>query len=64
MLAIKSFKGKWIDVTHRSGDVIRICVQDSDAEYADPTRVKIVFDDKARNFDIVRQDAIVKERKS
>jgi len=64
MLSLKTFKGRWIDITHKSGDRIRICVQDSDAEYADPTRVKVVFDDKPRNFDIVRQDAINKEPKS
>ena len=54
MLVLKRKDGQWVDITHTSGDVLRVQVCQIDA--GDPGRVKLAFDDAARNFEIERPE--------
>lgn len=58
MLVLRRSEGQWIEVTHRSGDVLRFRVYDLSDE--GPGRVHLAFDDQARNFDIQRPDRIAR----
>lgn len=59
MLVLKRKEGQWIDVTHKSGDVIRIRVYGISDEA--PGRVNLAFDDDARNFDIQRPERVLRQ---
>lgn len=54
MLVLRRKDGQWVEITHKSGDVIRFRVyglcQDA------PGRINLAFDDPARNFDIQRPE--------
>jgi hypothetical protein len=54
MLVLKRTDGQWVDVTHKSGDVIRIRVCEIAA--GSPGRLNLAFDDDARNFEIARPE--------
>jgi hypothetical protein len=56
MLVLKRKEGQWVEITHRSGDVLRIRVNGITAEPGRPGRVNQVFDDDARNFEIRRPE--------
>ena len=58
MLVLKRKEGQWIEVTHRSGDVLRFRVYDIARN--DPGRVNLAFDDEARNFNIQRPERFLK----
>ena len=51
MLVLKRREGQWVDVTHKSGDVIRIRVCQ-----IEPGHLNLAFDDDARNFAIERPE--------
>lgn len=53
MLVLKRKEGQWVEIHHRSGDVIRLRVYDI---ALCPSRVNIAFDDAPRNFEIRRPD--------
>lgn len=55
MLVLRRTEGQWVEVTHRSGDVIRIRVYDLRGTIpAKPGQAHLAFDDDARNFTITR----------
>lgn len=59
MLVLKRREGQWIEITHRSGDVLRFRVYDI---YEGPGRVNLAFDDPARNFEIERPERLHRPR--
>jgi hypothetical protein len=58
MLVLKRKEGQWIEVTHRSGDILRFRVYHISSDF--PSRVNLAFDDAARNFDIQRPERFLK----
>jgi Global regulator protein family len=60
MLILRRKEGQWIDITHRSGDVIRVRVCNVRARY--PGQVDLALDDDARNFVIQRPERAAKQQ--
>ena len=60
MLVLKRKDGQWIEVTHRSGDVLRFRVYDLRGGDGHPVRLDLAFDDPARNFSIQRPERALK----
>ena len=56
MLVLRRKEGQWIEVTHRSGEVLRFRVYDVSGESGAPGRVNLAFDDPDRNFAIQRPE--------
>jgi hypothetical protein len=56
MLVLRRKEGQWIEVTHKSGDVLRVRVYNLCSEV--PGRVNLAFDDQARNFEIQRPERV------
>ncbi|MEW4570955.1 hypothetical protein AB1L88_24060 [Tautonia sp. JC769] len=56
MLVLKRKEGQWVEIIHRSGDVIRLRVYDIQAAAGVPSRTNLAFDDAARNFEIRRPE--------
>lgn len=56
MLVLKRKEGQWIDIIHRSGDVIRLRVYDIQSASGQPSRANLAFDDSGRNFEIRRPE--------
>jgi hypothetical protein len=54
VLVLKRKEGQWVEITHKSGDVLRVRVYDIHSR--SPARVNLAFDDDARNFLISRPD--------
>lgn len=54
MLVLKRKEGQWVEVTHRSGDVLRIRV--CKIEGGTPGHLNLAFDDDARHFEIERPE--------
>jgi hypothetical protein len=52
MLVLRREEGQWIEIAHRSGDLIRIRVYNIRSRF--PGQVDMAFDDDARHFDIRR----------
>ncbi|MFO0958176.1 MAG: hypothetical protein U0800_12235 [Isosphaeraceae bacterium] len=57
MLVLKRKEGQWLEVIHKSGDVLRMRVYHIDA--GPPGRLDIAFDDSPRNFRIERPERIL-----
>lgn len=51
MLVLKRKDGQWLEIKHRSGDVLRVRVYQVTDHAAN-----LAFDDDARNFDIQRPE--------
>lgn len=54
MLILRRKEGQWVEITHRSGDTIRVRVCNIRARY--PGQLDLAFDDDARNFLIQRPE--------
>ncbi len=54
MLVIRRTEGQWVEVTHKSGDTMRIRIYDLGHEGTG--RAHLAFDDPARNFAIQRPE--------
>jgi hypothetical protein len=54
MLILKRKEGQWVEITHKSGDVLRVKVYDISGRA--PARANLAFDDSARNFQIQRPE--------
>lgn len=54
MLVLKRKEGQWVEITHRSGDVIRIRAYN--IQQGLPNSVNLAFEDEARNFEIERPE--------
>lgn len=58
MLVLRRREGQWVEITHSSGDVIRVRVYGIDGVAG---RVNLAFDDDDRNFVIERPERVVRE---
>ncbi len=57
MLVLKRSDGQWVEVVHRSGDVLRIRAYDLRPGPAGrPGRLHLAFDDPPRHFTILRPE--------
>ena len=54
MLVLRRKDGQWVEVTHKSGDVLRVRVYGLNGEPGG--RVNLAFDDEERNFSIQRPE--------
>ncbi len=54
MLILRRKDGQWIEVVHRSGDVMMVQVRDIRPRF--PGQLDLAFDDAPRNFSIRRVD--------
>ncbi len=54
MLILRRKEGQWVEIKHKSGDVIRVRVYNIRARY--PGQLDLAFDDDARNFTIQRPE--------
>ena len=54
MLILRRKEGQWIEIKHKSGDVVRIRVYNIRTRY--PGQLDLAFDDVARNFAIQRPE--------
>lgn len=54
MLVLKRKEGQWVEVTHRSGDILRVRV--CKIEGGSPGHLNLAFDDDARHFEIERPE--------
>jgi hypothetical protein len=52
MLVLRRSNSQWIEITHKSGDMIRFCVYGEEMKGS----VNLAFDDAARNFEIRRPE--------
>lgn len=60
MLVLRRMDGQWVEITHKSGDVLRFRVYDLCNE--GPGRAHLAFDDPARNFEIQRPERVQRLR--
>ncbi len=58
MLVLKRKEGEWVDVVHRSGDVLRIRLYGIKGRQ--PGRANLAFDDPEHHFDIQRPERYAK----
>ncbi len=54
MLILRRKEGQWVEITHRSGDTIRVRVCNVRARNAG--QIDLAFDDEARNFTVQRPE--------
>ena len=54
MLVLKRKEGQWVEITHKSGDKIRIRVYRIREGF--PSQLDLAFDDDARNFEVQRPE--------
>lgn len=54
MLILRRKEGQWVEITHRSGDTIRVRVYNIRARQ--PGQLDLAFDDDARNFAVQRPE--------
>lgn len=55
MLVLRRKQGQWLEVTHKSGDVMRVKVNAISNE-SKGSQVNLAFEDNARNFRIERPE--------
>ncbi len=58
MLVLRRKDGQWIEVTHRSGDILRFRVYEISGE--SQGRVNLAFDDVDHNFAIQRPERVLR----
>lgn len=56
MLVLKRKDGQWVEITHKSGDVLRVRIYK--IEPGLPGHVNLAFDDDARHFEIERPERV------
>jgi len=56
MLVLKRKDGQWIEITHKSGDIVRFRVYNLCSDF--PGRATLAFDDADRNFEIQRPERL------
>lgn len=54
MLILRRKEGQWVDITHKSGDTIRVRVYNIRTRY--PGQLDVGFDDDDHNFTIQRPE--------
>ncbi len=57
MLVLRRKEGQWVEITHKSGDVVRFRVYDINE--AGQGRVNLAFDDPDRHFTIQRPERLL-----
>lgn len=60
MLVLKRPLGKWVEIRHRSGDVLRVWVRSLDHQGG---YCSLIFDDRDQNFVIERSERLNAESK-
>lgn len=58
MLVLRRRDGQWVEVTHRTGDVLRIRVYSRGGDQ--PGETNLAFDDPDHHFSIQRPERVVK----
>jgi len=53
MLVLRRKEGQWVEITHSSGDILRVRVCNIRGK---PHQLDLAFDDTPRNFDIERPE--------
>lgn len=56
MLILRRREGQWVEITHRSGDTIRVRVYNIRARQ--PGQLDLAFDDDDRNFRVHRPERV------
>lgn len=56
MLVLKRKDGQWIEITHKSGDIVRFRVYNLRSDF--PGQATMAFDDADRNFEIQRPERL------
>ena len=56
MLVLKRKDGQWIEMTHKSGDIVRFRVYNLRVDF--PGQATLAFDDPDRNFEIQRPERL------
>lgn len=59
MLVLKRKEGQWIEVVHKTGDLLRIRVYNIRSRY--PGQLDLAFEDEAHNFAIHRPERSLEE---
>jgi hypothetical protein len=59
MLVLRRTDGQWVEITHRSGDVMRFRVYDLHRQ--PPGQVHLAFDDPHRHFTIQRPERLARQ---
>ncbi len=54
MLVLRRREGQWVEIVHKSGDTLRICVYGINSNT--PGRANLAFEDSDRNFAIERPE--------
>lgn len=54
MLILRRKEGQWVEIQHKSGDIIRVRVYNIRTRY--PGQLDLAFEDDARNFTIQRPE--------
>jgi hypothetical protein len=54
MLILRRKEGQWVEITHRSGDTIRVRVANIRSRFRG--QLDLVFDDDERNFQVQRPE--------
>jgi hypothetical protein len=54
MMIIRRTEGQWIEITHWTGDVVRVRV--CEITPGSPGHLNLAFDDDDRNFEIVKPE--------
>ena len=57
MLVLRRKEGQWVEVTHKSGDTIRIRVYNIRSRY--PSQLDLGFQDEAHSFRIQRPERVI-----
>lgn len=61
MLVLKRKEGQWVEIIHKSGDILRFRTYHiSGGDDDTPGRLDIAFDDPERNFEIQRPERVVR----
>ena len=60
MLVLRRKEGQWVEITHKSGDTIRVRVYNIRTRF--PGQLDLAFDDDAHNFLIQRPSAASRPR--
>lgn len=60
MLVLRRKEGQWLEIKHKSGDVLWIRLYNIKGRF--PAQVDVVMDDDAHNFKIVRGEAVNRQR--
>lgn len=59
MLVLRRSEGQWVEITHKSGDKIRLRVYN--IRFRPFGQLDVAFDDEARNFNVERPERVTRK---